>query len=295
MSTWKSKLLDKLGVVSVAGVDHGPSGLAKGLLLAATVVAGLGCVSTANANENAGHEGLGQTYAQKQQHMVKEGPTGLAKVYDTVVHADSFLLNKALDQVIDFDKFQPQEGSIPENLDETKSPLMHVTGIAMSGVAATAAAPAMGAWIMVKQVDNTIQFVKDSQEANVNATMAGVEDRTQRIYRETLMASRTEDLKKQGIENPTEDQLLAIDDNRQQMRRELKDAENQRESLRIMDEFDKSMGITRTEDPDLEIKGSTVSAAAFESEDIPASTGGIGDLLNKGKKVERDHGSELSR
>ncbi|WP_338923955.1 hypothetical protein V0M98_37710 (plasmid) [Pseudomonas silesiensis] len=284
MSTWKSKIFETLGVTSVASVNHGPSGVAKGMLLAATVVAGLGAMSPAHAYDNSQHEGLGETYAQKQAHKVKEEPSTLSKVYNTVLNADSLLLNTALDQVIDVQQLQPPEGSIPEDLDDTKSPFMHATGIAMSGVAAAAAAPAMGAWIMIKQADRTVQFIKDKEAADLTQKMTDVERRTARIYDETVLASRTEDLRKQGIENPTMDDFYVQEQRYQESKAQLLSTDAQRIMDDGMDNFGKEM----------DQKGS-VSAAAFDGPEVPSSTANIGDLLNKGKTVERDHSSELSR
>jgi hypothetical protein len=287
MSTWKSKLFDKLGVVSVAGTDHGPSGLLKGALLAATVVASLGAAAPAHAEQynelkdQTQHEGLGKTWAQKQKEAVKEEST-FTKIKDSVLNVDSYLVEKALGPVVDIDKLKNDESL--EFADESKSPSAHVFGAGMSVVAASAAAPAMGLWILAKQVDSSVTFVQERQEADLNTKMTEIEKRTARVYDETVLASRTEDLRKQGIENPTEADFYAQDQRHQESRQQLlaKNAE------RVMEAAMADM------DVELEQK-STASAAAFDSADVLSSSTSIGDLLNKGKKVERDHSSELSR
>ncbi|WP_274644836.1 hypothetical protein [Pseudomonas serbica] len=286
MSTWKSKLLDKLGVVSVAGTDHGPSGLLKGALLAATVVASLGAAAPAHAEQynelrdQTQHEGLGKTWAQKQKEAVKEEST-FTKIKDSVLNVDSYLVGKAVEQVVDADELKYQQTLVSG---ESESPYTHVFGAGMSVMAASAAAPAMGLWILAKQVDSSVAFVQEKQEADLNTKMTEVERRTAHVYQETVLASRTEELKKQGIENPTEADFYAQDQRHQEIRQQLiaKNAE------RVMD--------AAMADIDIELdQKSTASAAAFDSPDVPSSTSGIGTLLNKDKKVERDHSSELSR
>lgn len=287
MSTWKSKLFDKLGVVSVAGVDHGPSGLLKGALLAATVVASLGAAAPAHAEQynelkdQTQNQGLGKTWSQKQKEAVKE-ESAFTKVKDTVLYLDSYLVGKAVEQVVDAEELEYQKTL--EFVDESNDPYAHVFGAGMSVMAAGAAAPAMGLWILAKQVDSSVTFVQDRQAADLNTKMTDVEKRMARVYDETVLASRTEDLRKQGIENPTEEDFYAQEQRHQESRKQL--LANHAE--KIMDETMADMG----DEMDQKI---TASAAAFDSPEVPSSTSNIGDLLNKGKKAERDHSAELSR
>lgn len=281
MNTWKSKILDKLGIVSMTGADHGPSGLVKGALLAATVVAGLSGMANVHADEfdnQMRNQGLGQSWAEKQKAQPAEEPSTLKQVYNNVLHADSYLLNKAIGQVVDIEKLPPP----PEIMDENSSPASHIYGMAMSGMAATAAAPAMAVWIVAKQVDNTVDYVQERQTVNLNTKMTEVESRMKRVYAESVAEIRKDELRKQGIENPTEEQLASIEEQHQISRQQLIDHETE---LKIA-EANRNLGLEQ---------GTTVNAAAFDNEDLKTGIGNISDLLNKSKTLERDQGAELSR
>lgn len=281
MSTWKSKILDRLGIVSMTGADHGPSGLTKGVLLAATVVAGLSGMANVHADEfdnQMRNQGLGQSWAERQKAQPAEEPGALKQVYNNVLHADSYLLNKAIGQVVDIDKLPPP----PEMMDESSSPSSHVFGMAMSGMAATAAAPVMAVWIVAKQVDNTVDYVQERQTVNLNTKMTEVESRMQRVYAESVAEIRKDELRKQGIENPTEEQLASIEERHQISRQQLIDHET---DLKIAEAY-RNLGLEQD---------TTVNAAAFDNEDLKTGNGNISDLLNKGKTLERDQGAELSR
>lgn len=251
MNNWKSSLLDKLNVSSVTSSERGPGGLVKGMILAATVAVGFGAMS----NSAYGDE------------LKKPEPTGFHKVIKSIIHADDLILDpmreKALESIVGKDGVA--KATENTNIGNTSTG-WHVADMATTAVGVAAAAPAMGAWMLLKQADNTYEFIQDKQIENVNLKMAEVSDRTQKIYDAEVQKMRDAD--------PAYQQMVAT---------------VQAQQAEYDAAYEAAYGGDKPAS-DLE-QTSTIAASA----DLPTSTANLDSLFPKEKAVEHDKSSELSR
>lgn len=247
MNNWKSSLLDKLNVSSVSSSERGPGGLVKGMILAATVAVGFGAMST-------------NAYADQVQ---KPEPSGFSKVFKMVVHADDFILDPVRDSAFESIVGEQAAAQFKSEMDKPNtSNGWHAADIATTAVGLATVGPAMGAWMIVKQADETYEFIQAKQQQNVDLKMAQVSERTQRIYDEEIQKMRDAD--------PAHQQMLA--------------------DVRAMEaEYAAANGGDKPAS-DLE-QTSTIAASA----DLPTSTANLDALFPKEKAVEHDKNSELSR
>jgi hypothetical protein len=253
MNNWKSSLLDKLNVGSVTSSERGPGGLVKGMILAATVAVGVGAMSP-------------NAYGDE---IKKPEPTGFAKIWKSVVHVDDLILDplreKAFGAVFSEERLEAAQANA-EYIDNSPiSTGIHTLGLATTALAAAAAAPAMGAWMIVKQADDTYEFIQDKQYENVNLKMAEVSERTQSIYDAEVAKIRDAD--------PAYQQMLA---DRQAMDDQYTAAVAEYEGSRSESDLEQT---------------SAIAASA----DLPTSTANLDALFPKEKAVEHDRSSELSR
>lgn len=247
MNNWKSSLLDKLNVSSVSSSERGPGGLVKGMILAATVAVGFGAMST-------------NAYGDQVQ---KPEPSGFSKVFKMVVHADDFILDPVRDSAFEGIVGEQAAAQFKSEMDKPNtSNGWHAADIATTAVGLAAVGPAMGAWMIVKQADETYEFIQAKQQQNVDLKMAQVSERTQRIYDEEIQKIRDAD--------PAHQEMMA--------------------TVRAMEaEYAAANGGDKPAS-DLE-QTSTIAASA----DLPTSTANLDALFPKEKAVEHDKSSELSR
>lgn len=252
MSTWKSSLLDKLNVGAVTSTHSGPTGLVKGLVLAATVAVGLGAMSN-------------DAYGEQ---LKREAPTGFVKAFKTILHADDLILDplreKALGQLV-----SPETLKVTQEVAETQESSIggQAFDIATTAVAAGAAAPALGAWMLLKQADRTYEYVQDRQMENVNLKMAEVSQRTSRVYEAEIARMRAEDERKKNPE------MFA-------------------DLQKMQENYDNNQELMADSKPASALEQSNASAA---SADLQTSTANLDALFEKGNEKALDRSSELSR
>jgi hypothetical protein len=254
MSNWKSSLLDKLNVGSVTSSERGPGGLVKGMILAATVAVGVGALSN-------------NAYGDQVQKVEQSGFT---QAYKMVLHADDFVLDPVRQKAFEGIVGEEAAAKFNEQMDvPNTSTAWHTADIATTAIGIATVGPAMGAWMILKQADDTYEFIQAKQQENVDLKMAQVSERTQSIYDAEIQKMRDQD--------PAYQQMLATA--RQQ----------QAEYDEMYAEHEAANGGSKPAS-DLE-QTSTIAASA----DLPTSTANLDALFPKEKAVEHDRSSELSR
>ena len=247
MNNWKSSLLEKLNVSSVTPSQRGPSALVKGMILAATVAVGFGAMTnTAYGDE-----------------IKKPEPTGFAKVFKSIVHVDSLIMDPVRDKALESIAGKEAVDQARRNADiGNSSSGWHVADVATTAVGVAVAAPAIGAWMILKQADNTYEFIQDKQLENVNLKMSEVSQRTQKIYDAEIQKIRDAD--------PAHQQMVA--------------------TVRAMEaEYAAANGGDKSKS-DLE-QTSAIAASA----DLQTSTANLDSLFPKEKALEHEKSIELSR
>lgn len=250
MNNWKSSLLDKFNIGSVTSSERGPGALVKGMILAATVAVGFGAMTSSAYGDE----------------IKKPEPTGFAKVFKTIVHADSLILDPIRDKAIESiaGKDAVAQATDNANIGNTSTG-WHVADVATTAMGVAVAAPAMGAWMVLKQADNTYEFIQDKQLENVNLKMSEVSERTQKIYDAEIQKIRDAD--------PAYQQMMAS-------------------TREIQAEYDRDYATANGDKSATDLEQTSAIAA---SADLPASTANMGALFPKEKAVEHDKTSELTR
>ena len=178
MNNWKSSLLEKLNISAVKSSERGPGGNVKGMILAATVAVAFGAISNA-------------AYAAE---IKKAEPTGFHKVIKSIIHADDLILDPMRNMVLEGIVGEDAAANAIENANITNTSTgWHVANMTTTVIGVAAAAPVMGTWMLLKQADDTYEFIQDKQIENVNLKMAEVSERTQRIYDAEIQKMRDAD------------------------------------------------------------------------------------------------------
>jgi hypothetical protein len=171
---WKSKLLESLGVKSAVVVEHGPSGHRCGLALTAALAVAVGAFTVpAVAAESVS----GQSEQVQQSGVVKSGGAEEnSAIYDVARLTSSLFLGRLLYAE-----------------DEPETVVQRTVGIAGTAIRISAAAPVMGAYMVLDEVHGTYMFVQEREQRQCDEKMVQVSERVARVQREEVQRIRMDE------------------------------------------------------------------------------------------------------
>lgn len=170
---WKSKLLESLGVKSAVVIEHGQSGRRCGLALTAALAVAVGAFSAPALAE--------ETHARTEttQQVAPASPNGEeehSSIYDVARLTSSLFVGRLL-----------------YGDDEPETVTQRAVGIAGSALRVSAAAPLIGAYVVLDEAHETYLFIQEREQQKVDERLAQVSERVARVQREEVLRIRMEE------------------------------------------------------------------------------------------------------